>query len=118
MQILIFISQLVDLKKAIMIALLHDYAESYISDVPHPIKKQFPLIEEELNKAENNIVSRTVSGLKNTLTLRLKNILANDGGEITVYAKAQIVDAQGLDGVKQLFRRHVVQTLAFRLSGG
>ncbi len=50
-----------DLKKAIMIALLHDYAESYISDVPHPIKKQFPLIEEELNKAENNIVSNHIS---------------------------------------------------------
>ena len=44
-----------------MIALLHDYAESYISDVPHPIKKQFPLIEQELNRAEYDIISKHIS---------------------------------------------------------
>ena len=50
-----------DLKKALTMAILHDYAESFISDVPHPIKKQFPLIEQELNNAEHNIISEHIS---------------------------------------------------------
>lgn len=50
-----------DLKKALSMAILHDYAEVFISDVPHPIKKQFPLIEQELNKAEHMIISEHIS---------------------------------------------------------
>ena len=50
-----------DLKKALTMAILHDYAETFISDVPHPIKKQFPLIEQELNRAEHNIISEHIS---------------------------------------------------------
>jgi putative hydrolase of HD superfamily len=50
-----------DLKKALSMAILHDYAEVFISDVPHPIKKQFPLIEEELNRAEHSIVCDHIS---------------------------------------------------------
>lgn len=50
-----------DLKKALSMAILHDYAEVFISDVPHPIKKQFPLIEQELNKAEHAMVSEHIS---------------------------------------------------------
>lgn len=50
-----------DLKKALSMAILHDYAEVFISDVPHPIKKQFPLIAEELNKAEHAMVSEHIS---------------------------------------------------------
>jgi len=44
-----------DLEKAMKMAILHDFAESYISDVPHPIKKKFPLLEEQLNKAEYEV---------------------------------------------------------------
>lgn len=50
-----------DLKNALSMAILHDYAESFISDVPHPIKKQFPLIEQELNRAEHSIISEHIS---------------------------------------------------------
>lgn len=50
-----------DLKKALSMAILHDYAEVFISDVPHPIKKSFPLIASELERAENQIVSEHIS---------------------------------------------------------
>jgi len=44
-----------DLTKALRMGLLHDFSEVFISDVPHPIKKQFPLINDELNKAEHEV---------------------------------------------------------------
>lgn len=50
-----------NLEKALRIAVLHDYAEAFISDVPHPIKKKFPLICEELNKAEYEVNSTDIS---------------------------------------------------------
>lgn len=50
-----------NLEKALRIAVLHDYAESFISDVPHPIKKKFPLISSELNKAEYEVNSSDIS---------------------------------------------------------
>lgn len=50
-----------DLCKALKLALLHDFSESFISDVPHPIKKRFPLLNEALDKAENDIVKEYFS---------------------------------------------------------
>ena len=50
-----------DLKKALSIAILHDYAEVFISDIPHPIKKQFPVIEDCLKEAENKIIKEHIS---------------------------------------------------------
>ena len=44
-----------DLKKGLRLALLHDFSEVFISDVPHPIKKRFPAISEELEKAERKV---------------------------------------------------------------
>lgn len=42
-------------KKALEVALLHDAAEVFISDVPHPIKAAFPKLAEELDKAEYKV---------------------------------------------------------------
>lgn len=50
-----------DLEKALRIAILHDFAEAYISDVPHPIKMKFPKLTEELEKAEYGINSEYIS---------------------------------------------------------
>ena len=50
-----------DLLKALQTAILHDFSEVFISDVPHPIKKAFPLINDQLNKAENEINKRFIS---------------------------------------------------------
>ena len=44
-----------DLNKALQTAILHDFSEVFVSDIPHPIKKAFPLITEELDKAELDI---------------------------------------------------------------
>lgn len=44
-----------DLKKALPLALLHDYSEVYISDVPHPIKKKNPELEKALELAEDKV---------------------------------------------------------------
>ena len=50
-----------DLLKALQTAILHDFSEVFISDVPHPIKKAFPLINDELNKAENEVNKKFIS---------------------------------------------------------
>ena len=50
-----------DLLKALQTAILHDVSEVFISDVPHPIKKAFPLINDELNKAENEVNKKFIS---------------------------------------------------------
>jgi len=50
-----------NLIKALETAILHDFSEVFISDVPHPIKKSFPLINDELNKAETNINKEYIS---------------------------------------------------------
>lgn len=50
-----------DLQKALMLALLHDFSEVYISDVPHPIKQKYSFINEALEKAEYEINSKYIS---------------------------------------------------------
>lgn len=50
-----------DLNKAMMMATLHDYAEAFISDVPHNIKKNFPNLEKEIIKSENEIMEKHIN---------------------------------------------------------
>lgn len=50
-----------DVEKALILALLHDYAEAYISDVPHPIKKQNPALETALEEAESKVLTDHLS---------------------------------------------------------
>lgn len=50
-----------NLLKALQTAILHDFSEVFISDVPHPIKKAFPLINDELNKAENEVNKKFIN---------------------------------------------------------
>ena len=49
------------LEKALSMAILHDYAEAFISDVPSPIKQQFPNIAIALEDAEHKIISDHIS---------------------------------------------------------
>lgn len=44
-----------NLNKALQTGILHDFSEVFVSDIPHPIKRSFPLIADELNKAELDI---------------------------------------------------------------
>ena len=54
-----------DLKKALILALLHDYSEIYTSDVPYPIKKKIPelekLLEQEEQKAYKEHCSKQIA---------------------------------------------------------
>jgi 5'-deoxynucleotidase YfbR-like HD superfamily hydrolase len=87
-----------DLKKALSIAILHDYAEVFISDVPHPIKKDFPLLAESLEKAENKIVTEHISGefadwlneFNNTSTPEGAIVALADILSVVAYAKYEI----------------------------
>jgi 5'-deoxynucleotidase YfbR-like HD superfamily hydrolase len=44
-----------DLKKALRLALLHDFSEVFISDVPHPVKQKYKNVAIELEKAERKV---------------------------------------------------------------
>lgn len=50
-----------DLEKALKMAILHDFSEVFISDVPHPIKARFKTLKEELDKAEFQVNSDYIS---------------------------------------------------------
>ncbi len=50
-----------DLDKALKMGILHDFAESHISDVPHPIKNKFPILAEQLNKAEYDVNKKLIN---------------------------------------------------------
>ena len=50
-----------DVKKAMALALLHDFSEIYISDVPHPIKKRNPALEKALEDAEEKVNKERLS---------------------------------------------------------
>lgn len=50
-----------DLEKALRIAILHDFAEVFISDVPHPIKMKFPELTKQLEIAEHGVNAEYIS---------------------------------------------------------
>lgn len=50
-----------DLTKALSLALLHDFSEVYISDVPHPIKEDFPELSKALDEAEFAVNKKYIS---------------------------------------------------------
>lgn len=50
-----------DLQKALSLALLHDYSEVFISDVPHPIKAQNPDLKDALEAAEDKVARSHLS---------------------------------------------------------
>ena len=87
-----------DLKKALSMAILHDYAEVFISDVPHPIKKSFPLVASELERAENQIVTEHISNdfgnwlteFNNTSTAEGSIVALADILSVIAYAKYEI----------------------------
>ena len=50
-----------NLEKALKMAILHDFSEVYISDVPHPIKVKFPDVDNVLTNAEYNVNKEHIS---------------------------------------------------------
>ena len=50
-----------DLEKSLITALLHDFSEVFISDVPHPIKSKFPALNKILEEEEYNINKKFIS---------------------------------------------------------
>lgn len=42
-----------DLQKAMIMAVTHDLPETYTSDIPHPVKRAFPMLDAALLEAEN-----------------------------------------------------------------
>lgn len=50
-----------NLEKALMMGLLHDFSEVYISDVPHPIKSKFPQLNSILEQEEYNVNYKFIS---------------------------------------------------------
>ena len=105
-----------DLKKALSMAILHDYAEVFISDVPHPIKKGFPLLADSLEFAENKIVSEHISTeyagwlteFNNTCTAEGAIVALADILSVISYAKYEI----GLGNSK--YMQNVLKTAKVR----
>ena len=42
-----------DLQKAMIMAITHDLPETYTSDIPHPVKRAFPMLDAALMEAED-----------------------------------------------------------------
>lgn len=87
-----------DLEKALRIAILHDFAEAYISDVPHPIKMKFPKLTEELEKAEYSVNCEYISedfandleGFNNFSTPEGCIVVLSDILSVITYSKYEI----------------------------
>lgn len=50
-----------DVTEALALALMHDYPEAYISDVPHPIKARNPNLLKALEEAEKKVLQEHLS---------------------------------------------------------
>lgn len=77
-----------DVTSALSLALMHDYSEAYISDVPHPIKAQNPKLEEALNEAESKVLCEHLS---EDMASLLKKFNEKDGPEALVCVLADIM---------------------------
>lgn len=101
-----------DVVKAISLALLHDYAEAYISDVPHPIKKQNPVLEEALDKAEEKVLVEHLSSEMAKLISHFNNGDTPEGLvcqladviSVVTYAKYEL-ELGNSSYMKQVFQR-------------
>lgn len=74
-----------DLEKALKIALLHDYPEIYISDIPSPVKSRFPKVREAMDEAEREVV-REKLGEDYVALLQEFNDKSSPEGLICAYA--------------------------------
>ena len=77
-----------DVTKALALALMHDYSEAYISDVPHPIKAQDLAIA--LEKAEEKVVKGHLSDMMAEI-LGEFNALSGPEGLVCVLADVMSV---------------------------
>ena len=97
-----------DLKKALSIAILHDYAEVFISDIPHPIKKQFPIIEDCLKEAENKIIKEHISDDFSNWLSEFNNINTAEG---CIVSLADILSVISYSKYEDLLKNSEVQKL-------
>lgn len=79
-----------DVTKALALALMHDYSEAYISDVPHPIKAQNPDLAIALEKAEEKVVKGHLSDMMAEI-LGEFNALSGPEGLVCVLADVMSV---------------------------
>lgn len=68
-----------DLTSALETALLHDYSEVYISDVPHSIKAANAVLAEALETAENKINKEKLSDVIATKISEFNNLSTAEG---------------------------------------
>lgn len=79
-----------DLHKAIIAGLMHDTAETEVSDVPYPIKRDNPRLAEELSKLEMEALSKNVDAetMKILLDFNSENDAKTPEGLIVALADA------------------------------
>ena len=77
-----------DVTEALALALMHDYPEAYISDVPHPIKVQNPDLANALEKAEEKVLKDHLSDEMASILNRFNNA---DGPEALVCILADVM---------------------------
>lgn len=77
-----------DVSSALSLALMHDYAEAYISDVPHPIKAQNPELAKALEIAEDKVLRDHLSDKMADLVDKFNN---KNGPEALVCALADAI---------------------------
>ena len=77
-----------DVTEALALALMHDYPEAYISDVPHPIKIQNPELANALEKAEEKVLKDHLSNEMASILNRFNNA---DGPEALVCILADVM---------------------------
>lgn len=77
-----------DITEALALALMHDYPEAYISDVPHPIKAQNPELAKALEKAEERVLKDHLSDEMAAILGKFNN---GDGPEALVCTLADVM---------------------------
>lgn len=77
-----------DVTAALSLALMHDYPEAYISDVPHPIKAQNPNLAKALDEAEAKVLNEHLSSKMAELLNKFNNSI---GPEALVCVLADVM---------------------------